>query len=162
MDYDEYKRYLQEVKNSHGKNIGINWNVPNLRPLYHSGELVGWKLAWAGPFEADEFYVCVREDWAATEHGFERTYFSFHFGPYFGKENLEDARWKAVIVRIDSDDYDGRGFHIHDSRKKRRIHQAELLHPQLAEFQIATFIDCVVQLRQGKSVTDAFDLRFAE
>src|SRR5690242_10927857 len=164
MDYDDYKNLLRMVKKEYGRNLGLGWNVPQLRPVHDvsSQELIGWKLKWAGAFAADAHYVCVREDWAAVKAGYDRRYFSYHYGPYHRLDDLEEAKWKAVVVRIDAANYDGRGFHIHDGHKNRRIHQDQLSYPELSKFTIPDFINCVAKMRQGRSVTEAFDLRFRE
>jgi len=163
MDYDEYKNFVRGVKKDYGKSLGIGWLVPSLSPVYDVAskqECIGWKLKWAGPFVADENYVCVREDWAGTPGAYVRRFFSYHYGPYHRLEGLEDAKWKAVAVRIDARSYNGRGFHIHDGRKDRRIHQDELSSPDLSQSAIVDFVERVTELRKGKSVTDAFELRF--
>ena len=63
-------------------------------------------------------------------------------------------------MRIDGLSYDGRGFHIHDGSKERRIFQNELKLPELAKVTPAGFIDGVVRLRQGRDLTQAFGLEF--
>ena len=164
MDYDEYKNGLKKIRKELGENIGIEWSTPLLQPVYDSTskdrDLLGWKLTWAGPFEADEHYICVREDWSGRPFEYHRRYFSYHYGPYHQLDKLESARWKAVVARIDDGNYEGRGCHIHDNSKDRRIHQDELDHPSLWEFSIETFIEAVIELRKGRTVTQAFDLRF--
>jgi hypothetical protein len=165
MDYDEYKNLIKQIKRDFGESLGIDWRVPSLKPVpdLYSPELLGWKLSWAGPFTADKHFVCVREHWSRSKgKPYLRKFFSYHYGPFVQLNNLENAKPKAVVARIDAISYDGRGFHIHDGSKDRRIYQDELANPQLSEFSITDFIACVTTVRKGRSVTEAFDLRFKE
>jgi hypothetical protein len=163
MDYDEYKNLLRAIKKNFGKDLGIKWNVPSLQPVPDvvSPDIIGWRLKWAGVFVADKHYICVREHWqGSSKDPISRQFFSYHYGPYIRLEGLDDARWKAVVARIDSVSYSGRGPHIHDNDKDKRIFQDQLTDPDLSQFDIPKFIECAIKTRRAQTVTQAFDLRF--
>ena len=161
MTLDEYRAHLREIKEQHGKNLGIEWRKPQLPPVLGlDNELVGWKLTWVGVFEVNKTFLRLKETWVQHDSTCDRKFFSYHYGPYEDHWVLETVRSIKVSVRIDGLSYDGRGFHIHDGSKERRIFQNELKLPELAKVTPAGFIDGVVRLRQGRDLTQAFGLEF--
>jgi hypothetical protein len=64
------------------------------------------------------------------------------------------------VVRVDGISYFGRGYHIHDAAKENRIYQDQLEAPDLAGIQMERFIENVLKIRYGKTIVEAFDLKF--
>jgi hypothetical protein len=162
MTPEEYRASLRKIRDQYGKNIGIEWRTHHLQPKWGlESELVGWNLTWAGVFSSDPQFLRLKENWIEGQSGFTRSFFSFHFGPYEEQWDLEKVKAVKVIARIDAEDYGGRGFHIHDGDKQRRIFQSELKAPQLKDVTPLSFIESVQQLRAGRDVITAFGLEFA-
>jgi hypothetical protein len=161
MTFDEYRGHLRVIREQYGKNIGIEWRKHHLPPvLGFENEVVGWKLTWVGVFDANKFFLRLREHWSQRDGSYERGFFSYHYGPYEDHWDLEKVNATKVSARIDAQDYHGRGFHIHDGAKERRIYQSELRSPKLDETTPADFIHGVVKMRQGRDLIEAFGLEF--
>ena len=110
---------------------------------------------------ADMHFLRLKENWAERQGEIQRTFFTFHFGPYEQQWNLEKVKATKVVVRIDDKDYGGGlGIHIHDRAKENRIYQSQLKSPQLRDKSPVDFIEGVLLLRQGNDVKTAFRLEF--
>lgn len=159
MDLPEYRHLLGQLRAKH-TSPSFRFRTPHLRPKYDSvHELIGWKLAWVGAF-TDQHFLRLKEDWSLGNAQFARGFFSYHYGPYEANWVLETVRATKVTARIDAQNYDSRGYHIHDGEKDKRIHQDQLIAPDLANFTMDHFIECVMRVRQGQAVGAAFDLVF--
>ena len=67
---------------------------------------------------------------------------------------------KAVVVRIDSEEYGGRGCHIHIGAKDRRVFQSDISSPELLLFSMPGFVDGVLAIRHGADIEKAFRLAY--
>jgi hypothetical protein len=160
MTPDEYSDHLRAIRQRVGQDIGLAWRKHRLAPVYDlSKDLIGWKLVWVGVFDVDSFFLRLKESWTGGGTAFERAHFSYHYGPFEPHWDLETVMAKKVSARIDGEDYHGRGFHIHDGLKERRIYQCDLRSPDLAQFSPVDFVSCVSQMRLGQNVIDAFKLK---
>jgi hypothetical protein len=162
MDYDEFKASLRNLKKQFQGTPGLLWNNPHLRPEYDplNGDLLGWSCVWVLTFEHSTDFIRFKENWKSSSKGFRRGFFTYHYGPYDPKWNLETVECKKVVVRVDGMNYSGRGYHIHDHDKDARIFQDQLDAPDLEKAQMDEFIKSVLELRYGKSLADAFGLKF--
>jgi hypothetical protein len=161
MTFDKYRADLRVLREKHGKNLGIEWRKAQLPPvLGFENEVVGWKLTWVGVFDSDNFFLRLKETWSEENGRYVRSFFSYHYGPYEDHWILETVKAKKVLARVDALDYHGRGFHIHDGNKDRRIFQNELKSPILADLTPLEFIAGVCKLRQGRDLVQAFGLEF--
>lgn len=163
MQYEEYRDFLRLLRSKAEPIQGFRWGKAHLRPLIDPfGDRIGWQLtALVGVFLSDKHFVRFKEHWKETSQGqFERGFFSYHYGPYEDQWILETVRAKKVIVRVDASDYEGRGYHIHDGGKQRRIFQEDLVSPDLSKMAIDGFFDSVVKIRRGQNVEKAYKLKF--
>jgi hypothetical protein len=160
MDYDEFKSSLQHLKTQFKQTPGLVWRKPLLRPKINplDGEIMGWMFTWAITFESSQHFVRFKENWTGSGADFSRDFFTYHYGPYEPHWVLETVECKLVIVRIDGVSYFGRGYHIHDGDKEKRIFQDELKHPDLAAFTMGEFMESALKIRYGKTVAEAFGL----
>ena len=157
MDLAAYRNLLVQVRKNHPQ---LRWLPCRLRPEYDPlNELMGWTLVWVGTFE-DANFVRFRESWGGSDPDFSRQFFSYHYGPYRLEWNLETVRCKTVTARIDGIVYSGRGYHIHDGAKDVRIFQDSLRSPLLSDIDIPGVLKAVGELRLGKTIADAFALKF--
>jgi len=162
MDYDEFKASLRNLKKEFKDTPGLQWGNPHLRPEYGplTGDLLGWSCTWVLSFEHSTDFIRLRENWRSSSSGFKRSFFTYHYGPYEAHWNLETVECKNVIVRVDGMNYSGRGYHIHDRATEARIFQDQLLAPDLTKAQMGDFIKNILEMRYGKSLADAFGLKF--
>jgi hypothetical protein len=158
MEFAEYKDYLREIRNKYG--AYLTWEKHHCRPhldaLYR--EVIGWSLRWVGTF-VDLQFVRLKETWNCSKVP-PRTLFSYHYGPYREEWDLLTVRANAVIARIDPPDGHHGGFHVHDNDPDRRIYQSDLESPDLALIDMTAFLDSVLEIRRGRSVQEAFGLKF--
>lgn len=162
MDYDEFKASLRHLKKQFKDAPGLAWGNPRLRPEYDplDGGMLGWICIWVVTFEHKPDFIRLKEDWKSSAGAFDRRFFSYHYGPYEAHWNLETVECKNVVVRVDGMNYSGRGYHIHDAAKEARIFQDQLDAPDLTKIQMDQFIKSVLDMRYGKSLADAFGLKF--
>ncbi len=158
VDYDEFKSSLQRLKNHFKRTPGLVWGKPRLAPKISpiDGSLMGWMFTWVVTFDASQDFIRLRENWKASGGSFSRDFFSYHYGPYEAHWPLETVECRQVVVRIDGQSYFGRGYHIHDGTKEKRIFQDELRTPDLSATTMRAFIENVLEVRYGKTVTVAF------
>jgi hypothetical protein len=110
-------------------------------------------------FEASLDFIRLKESWKTTPGGFSRSFFTYHYGPYEAHWTLETVECNKVVVRIDGINYFGKGYHIHDSAKDKRIFQDQLEGPDLGKSEMDQFIKNVMKIRYGKTVVEAFELK---
>lgn len=162
MDYDQFKASLRNLKKQFKDTPGLVWGSPRLAPQYDplDGEMLGWTCVWVVTFEHSTDFIRFRENWRLSGGDYNRNFFTYHYGPYDPQWNLETVECKSVVVRIDGVNYSGRGYHIHDRAKEARIYQDQLDTPDLTKAQMDQFIQSVLELRYGKSLAEAFGLKF--
>ena len=129
---------------------------PKISPT--DGENMGWLFTWAITFSASQDFLRFKENWTGSGDIFSREFFTYHYGPYESHWPLETVECKQVTVRIDGISYFGKGYHIHDGEKEKRIFQDELKSPDLATFTMGGFMECALKIRYGKTVAEAFGL----
>ncbi len=122
--------------------------------------MLGWVSTLVLKLDSSEDFIRVKEDWKASATTFVRSFFSYHYGPYEPRWELESVECKKVTVRVDGINYSGRGFHIHDGSKDNRIYQDQLEAPDLSKADMQGFIKSVLAMRYGKSLEEAFGLKF--
>lgn len=159
MDFAQYRNLLSQLRAKY-TSPSLRFRTAHLRPKHDSvHEMIGWTLVWVGVFQ-DMHFLRLKEDWATQDGQFARGFFSYHYGPYEANWTLETVRANKVTARIDAQSYEKRGYHIHDGEKEKRVHQDQLKSPDLANFSMEQFIECVLCARKGQSVSDAFVLVF--
>jgi hypothetical protein len=161
MDYAEFKASLQHLKNKFKSTPGLKWGKPHLgpKPDPFGSDILGWSSTWVVTFDGSLDFIRLREDWKITANGFARSFFTYHYGPYEAHWTLETVECNRVVVRVDGISYFGKGCHIHDGAKENRIYQDQLEAPDLAGTQMDQFIENVLKIRYGKTVTQAFELK---
>lgn len=162
MDLDDYRNIIRRLRDRHKDNKDLQWGRPNLRPSHGPfAEIVGWKSTFVGTFSSNAHFVRLKETWLSLRRGpIERRVFSFHYGPYEEGWDLAKVKSKAVVVRIDSEEHDGRGCHIHIMAKDRRVFQSDISSPELLLFAMPDFVDGVLAIRHGTDVENAFRLAY--
>jgi hypothetical protein len=160
MDYAEFKASLQHLKNKF-KAVPLTWGKPHLRPKPdpYGPDLLGWVLTWVATFDESSDFLRLKENWTTKSNGLVRSFFSYHYGPYEHHWPLETVECDKVAVRVDGISYFGRGYHIHDGAKEKRIYQDQLDSPDLAEIQMDQFVENVLKVRYGKTIIEAFGLK---
>jgi hypothetical protein len=163
VDFDEFKASLRDLKKQFKDIHGLAWGKPRLAPEHDpfGGEMLGWTCVWVVTFEHSTDFIRLKENWKlARRADYKRNFFTYHYGPYEIHWDLETVECRSVVVRIDGMNYSGRGYHIHDRAKEARIFQDQLDAPDLTKAQMDQFIKSVLELRYGKSVAEAFGLKF--
>jgi hypothetical protein len=160
MDCAEFKSSIQRLKNQFNKTPGLVWRKPALNPKLNpmDNSMMGWLSTLVVTFEASSDFIRLRENFRLSGSDFVRHFFSYHYGPYEAHWNLEKVECKKVVVRIDGVSYFGKGYHIHDGAKDKRIFQSELKAPDLSAFTMDRFVESILKVRYGKTVSEAFGL----
>jgi hypothetical protein len=160
MDLDEFKTSIRRLKGEFRNTAGLTWHNVHLEPRHTpSGDLFGWNSTVIITFDASADFIRLRENWRPVEADFRRQFFSYHYGPFQTQWDLYKVICNAVTVRVDAENKGGRGYHLHDGHKNKRIHQDQLESPELSTFQMSQFINCVLAMRYGKSLLDAFEMK---